>query len=270
MKKVLATLSIVAVLAMFCGVPYADAYVDTFSTNLVAASSQSWNITNAAQTGLTLANSSFTFDGWVYFTTLPVNNGDPEDVIAKWGNTNPGTNSYIAEFEQDSGVENIVLTVFWGTGTSQFTSSLVSWTPSISTWYHVAWQYNTTNGNVLFYVNGVQQGATQTNTSGGPNTNGSGDVSVGRDPRNISYFNGNLDDVRVWNAALSPTAIAALHSTPCVISTTNLVSWWKFDNNGNDSQGSNNLTANNTPTFSSNVPYVCSTGSFNFWQFMDF
>jgi hypothetical protein len=73
-----------------------------------------------------------------------------------------------------------------------------------------------------------------------------------------NYLNGLMKDARVWNKELSPTDVSNLFSIPCTASITNLVSWWKFSGNANDSVGTNNLTTVNSPTYEADAPYSCS------------
>ena len=88
------------------------------------------------------------------------------------------------------------------------TDSVVSWTPSTATWYHVAVAYDT-GGNVLFYVNGAQQGATQTGAKtsifDGNSRLGLGVSGATGTPN--SFLDGNLDDARVYNTNRTAGAI---------------------------------------------------------------
>lgn len=71
------------------------------------------------------------------------------------------------------------------------------------------------------------------------------------------YYHGYMDDVRVWNTLRSSTQIAT-NSNKVLIGTENgLVAYYKCDDNVEDQQtaGNNDLTANNTPTYSTDVPF---------------
>jgi hypothetical protein len=107
-------------------------------------------------------------------------------------------------------------------------SANTSFTESINTpfdfgiWYHYAMTYN--GSMVSLYVNGVfvfqypYTGQLQSNNM---------PLEIGRDmPGNLEYFNGSLDDFRIYNRALSVVEIASLFqdnseatsAKPCVIS----------------------------------------------------
>jgi hypothetical protein len=113
-------------------------------------------------------------------------------------------------------------------------------------WNHFAY---VRDGNTWrFYVNGVQVGPdifdavdlgnpTSTQNIGGPG------CACGQ------WANGQIDEVEIFNRALSGKEIAAIHAAgsagkcrPCFTPPSNLVSWWKGENNANDSADKNHGT----------------------------
>ncbi|GEM_PF-6916283 len=73
-------------------------------------------------------------------------------------------------------------------------------------WYHVAGVWDGSTSRV--YVNGIEVG--RRNTSG-VFTNQNVDASIGRDPYPAQYyFNGLIDEVTIYDRALSPTEIQAI------------------------------------------------------------
>ena len=132
---------------------------------------------------------------------------------------------------------------------------------------------NATNGLDTFYVNGVTSsnwnhftmtydGATwnsyinsslvNTCNTGTPASTISdlffGAISVG--PQ--SFFNGLLDDIRIYNRAITPSEVTTLYNepNPLVSLSTGLVAKYSFNNtNTVDEVGSNDLTAQNGATF---------------------
>ena len=83
---------------------------------------------------------------------------------------------------------------------------------STNTWYQIAWQYQVAGGVMTMFLNGAQI------ASGGGHAafNGSGATFIGRcceawdSPR---YAKGAIDDVQIYNRALTPTEVSSL-STP--------------------------------------------------------
>ena len=83
-----------------------------------------------------------------------------------------------------------------GTGTSYFNDS---------TWYHIGLVRS--SGTVTAYVNGVQEGNTATYT----NTVGINQgLKLGAFSSTWNSLTGSLDDVAIWNQALTPTQIGQL------------------------------------------------------------
>jgi hypothetical protein len=91
-------------------------------------------------------------------------------------------------------------------------SSVVSASDSIraGVWNHVCAVADASNNGSL-YINGVLS-AGPTNI-GAPNFSGA-TVNIGRDLSSGNYFNGTIDDVRVYTRALSAAEISALASLP--------------------------------------------------------
>ena len=118
------------------------------------------------------------------------------------------------------------------------------------TWYHFAMTANGTN--ITFYINGTQdsQHSCVLIPGGGSNDDdlklgGSGDNGI------LTYFNGSLDEVRVWNDVRTETEIRQniYRELPDPASEDNLVAYYKFNETSGmtltDSKGSNNGTLTN-------------------------
>ena len=87
------------------------------------------------------------------------------------------------------------------------------WTLPISagTWYHYVGVYN--GSTILAYLNGAQVAAASA-VSGSIAASGL-DVDIGRNPAysNVDFFNGTINDVRIYNRALSAEEVKQLFST---------------------------------------------------------
>jgi len=131
---------------------------------------------------------------------------------------------------------------------------------SAGVWYHLAGTFN--GSYVRLYVNGALKDSVQ--ASG---TIGTSDVpfiiGAESDPGGTAaYFNGTIDEVRIWNVARTEAQIRNwMHKTENLTSESGLVSVWHFDestvgpNSAVDSKGNNH----GTPTNMTNDDCVTST-----------
>lgn len=95
-------------------------------------------------------------------------------------------------------------------GSSQ-TKKQVSWSPLTSTWYHVGFTYNASAGEVKFYIDGSQQGSTQT---GMPTNlyNGSAELRIGHIEAG-DYMDGIIDEVALYSRTLTSSEMNWLYNS---------------------------------------------------------
>ncbi|MDP5027906.1 MAG: hypothetical protein NWQ14_06750, partial [Flavobacterium sp.] len=100
---------------------------------------------------------------------------------------------------------------------------------ALNTWQHIAATYDGTTKILKIYINGVQV-ATNTNTQSF-NLNGSyGTFNIGRDPYNSNrWFNGSIDEARVWNITRSASEIATNFNNQVSSSSTGLMAYYRFN-----------------------------------------
>ena len=136
-------------------------------------------------------------------------------------------------------------------------SVTVDYNLSIGIWHHVALVFSDQNNQASFYVDGQQRGATQAIArrivdSTEPLYVGANDYSCGQDN---TLFDGQLDDVRIWNATRSATDIANSMSTE-LDAQSGLIAYWQFNNDLTDSSGNGHTLSNTSgATFSTDVPF---------------
>jgi hypothetical protein len=127
-------------------------------------------------------------------------------------------------------------------------------------WSHVAATYDGTY--VRMYINGAEVG--DGTYKPGTITPSDNPLNIGRDPANPSdpdrYFDGLIDEVRVYNRALTAGEIGSIYqsgsagwcqsqSPSCVQPAANLVSWWPADGDAEDFVGMNIGALVNGATF---------------------
>ncbi len=192
-------------------------------------------------------SNTFTISAWIYPT--------------RYGNSDTGNGI----FYQGTGL-NLLGTVLWvGTGPTIGTNTLGmryeggaigkanNNVISLNAWQQVAVVYSA--GTATFYVNGVQQGTASGMGSGAPASNLSY-LGYWYDYTNAArYFQGSMDDVRVYNRPLSAAEITTLYNWHVSPPSSGLIDWWKFDESSGtvatDSAGGNTGTILNGPTFTS-------------------
>lgn len=252
--KYLATFLIFCVTGFFN--PAYATYGLTKSAHLASASSQSFSGANTATTGFT---GNFSGEMWVRFTSLPTS-GNRVMLMSKWDNaTTWAQASYYWDLNNNAGTYELRLVI--SNGTDNASVSVVNWTPSTGTWYHIAFNYNT-SGTVQFAVNGSQQGSDQT---GALTTRGDGSTTatyLGAYLNSGSptlFLDGDISLARLW---AETRTIANFNTNQCSVlgATTNLKAEWTLNDTLNDNSGnSNTLTNNNTATFTTALPSTCAT-----------
>jgi len=121
-------------------------------------------------------------------------------------------------------------------------------------WYHVVLTFDDGTNDLKLYVNGTLVVANYNYS--GSTVNQNSEFSIGRrHDTNTGYFHGKIDEVAYWNTNLSANAISALYNSGNTLSASansgnysssgNLVLYYQFQENLNDSEGSFNLTARN-------------------------
>jgi hypothetical protein len=217
----------------------------------------------------------FSLSAWVNFDSFPDIPSQP-DVFRIIGEgrgvsgSGPKKTGWSLYYNSTSSL----LTLDQYTGTQ--TSKSVTWSASTSTWYHITVVRD--GDDVKFYIDGSQQGSTQTGVSAiSYNREESNGVYMGRleyGSSSTSYLDGSMGPYGVWDAALSASEITTLYNSGVAFCygdlsaalTTNLVSYWHLANwSGSsgteieDRHGSNDVTnVGTTPFTGSGLTVECS------------
>ena len=132
--------------------------------------------------------------------------------------------------------------------------------PPIATWTHYAITWEAAAGQTIFYINAVNSGS---NTAGASSINDStSTLRIGfQQPDYNSYFDGKIDEVRIWNDLRTATEISNNYQIQLTGSEANLQAYYQFDNYNDLTSNGNTLTASGTPTFSTDVPFTQATTS---------
>lgn len=169
-------------------------------------------------TGLTLA-------GWYYANSFP---NDPR-IISKASGTSSGDHDW-ALFVDDATNQIRFRLRTSGSTVEEFDPAF---TATTGVWHHVAVTYDSATDAVEYYISGVNVGS-DTHNQGGAVVTGSGrNIALGNQPSGAGSrpFDGELDDVRVYDRPLSAAEILSLYnlgSLPAPPAAT-LVGHWTLD-----------------------------------------
>lgn len=130
----------------------------------------------------------------------------------------------------------------------------------VSQWkrFQVKWRASTATAS--FYVNGALLGSTtQTFTSIFDSTARFAlAASYDSSGTAVNFLDAKMDDFRIWNDLRTDTELVTYNDQIMVGVEQGFIAYYKFEGNVNDSQtvvAANNLTATNTPTYSTDVPF---------------
>jgi hypothetical protein len=143
-----------------------------------------------------------TIEAWVRAAANPPDDGQ---IVAKSDGT-----GWQFKTSPDTGVHTFGLGVSDSGGLTQRYSTTAR---SLSTWYHVAGVYDATAGTLSTYVNGVLDNGILNGAIPAAQFNQAVNVNIGRRTGGF-YFNGLIDEVRIYNRALSSAEIQTDMNTP--------------------------------------------------------
>jgi hypothetical protein len=155
------------------------------------------------------ARSSYTVEAWVRMAATPTHNNVVLSQTGS-GSTQPGFAIYYS-----TTYSKWIFNWHWtdSAGTAHFVRSLADTAqPPVKVWTHLAGVYDAKAGTIQLYVNGKAQGSPQTLPSGEPEAD-TGRLQFGRGDGSTAgsftdYFNGQIDEVTVWQRALLPEALS--------------------------------------------------------------
>ncbi|MCC7298090.1 MAG: choice-of-anchor D domain-containing protein [Bacteroidia bacterium] len=165
----------------------------------------------------TLNLTELTFETWVYWT-----GGGLSNLFMKTGNSGIGDygygvaitgNGYLKWWQVYDGSKGPFST---GTAISK------------NTWTHVAVTVKD-GGSLLFYINGTLVGTDMAGFSTAEIENGTKDLIIGKQGPHDNYFQGTMDEFRIWNVVRSASEISNNMNTELAGSESGLVLYYKFN-----------------------------------------
>ncbi|NOW96498.1 LamG-like jellyroll fold domain-containing protein [Mucilaginibacter sp. SG564] len=197
----------------------------TSTTNAVSLSSG--KISGGDVTQLKSA-AAFTLESWVYF-----------NAVGSWNNILAKSNTSTDRIAIQTGGGDKSLYVILGNGSNSYGYTAAN-AVAAGQWYHVAVVFDgtqSTNASKLkLYINGTLQTLTFSGTipSSTSSTNAAAFLAGSETTASTNtYLSGKIDEIRVWNAALSQSTISAWMNKAlgtCHPNTSNLKLYWQLDN----------------------------------------
>jgi len=192
----------------------------------------------------TLFGSSFTYSVWIFNTANNSNtNNDLQTLVAKRASSDSDAPIILAFYGYNwvvSGNRGKFYVALQGT---YFTSSVAL---NQNEWMHIAYTFNASDGAMKLYINGSADG---TATFSGTQTPNNANIGIGSGYTSGTHdyeFFGKMDEIRIFNKALSASEVSTLYGlTACTqtcttdndsFPTTN-TAYYKLNGDATDSHG---------------------------------
>ena len=147
-----------------------------------------------------------TWSAWVKAAANPINDGQ---IVAKSDNTS----GWQFKTTPDTGPQTFGVAVSGAAGV--FAQRYSTTVRSLNVWYHVAGVYDAAARTLDIYVNGVRDNGALIGTIPASQLNSTVNVNIGRRTGNHGYyFNGVIDNVRLYNRPLTQAEIQTDMNTP--------------------------------------------------------
>ncbi len=182
-----------------------------------------------------------TSDGSVTIATwIKASNWSGENEIVFWGDGSP-------QFELWDSSSDVLDFIYYDGSSSGIDAGITL--PSTGEWHHIAGTYDDSTGDWKLFVDGVEKKSV--NDPINPSFSGSNSL-IGAHPSAGRYFDGKIDDTRVYDKALSTDEIQKLYDAtrPSEVNasqdnelTDGLVGMWSFDGPSMDFSGSTSTAA---------------------------
>lgn len=188
--------------------------------------SESDHLSAADSVSLSIAG-DFTIEAWVKFESLPSGGAQAHFVSKNDGSAE----SYRFFYTSDAPAGLRIITSNDGAYPGAAGDVQVAWVPSLATWYHVAVTYSDSADEARFYVDGSQQGTTQTVTEGVVFNNAK-KLAVGAtdiDSTPSAFLDGIITEIRVWNIVRTGTEINNNKAIELTGTETGLVAYWPLE-----------------------------------------
>ena len=180
----------------------------------------------------------FTISAWINMNQLPASSYLYQ--VVAWGDEATGERRSLGIWNGGSGDPKVYFSGFGSAANFGGSTSV-----SANQWYHVC--VTRSGSTVKVYLDGDLDGTGTVTLNSYTGTTG----RIGNSASANEHFNGRIDQVRIYNSALDATAVENLYNEKQAYITKNAsdpfgdnseVAFYEFENNANDSTGSNDGT----------------------------
>ncbi|MFM1961928.1 MAG: hypothetical protein RLZZ172_773, partial [Bacteroidota bacterium] len=165
-------------------------------------------------------STDFTIEFWMKTTQV----GGGTSGVNQWYSGRGLVDAELGGQQTDFGVTMVQNKLAFGIGNSDKT---IWSTSDINTgnWVHVAVTRTASTGLMQIFINGVLESSATGPTAARTTTN----IAIGRVQTGINYFNGTIDELRVWSTVRTSTEINANKDIELTGTPTGLVNYFKFN-----------------------------------------
>lgn len=163
---------------------------------------------------------------YVNLGTTPTLAGATSGTIAGWVNSGSFASAQAMYSEVTSSTGSTRVGLFFSTGSKvqiimrdssadpagSSTTLTGATTLATNTWYHVVVTFDSTKNTRAIYVNGAADKLDNTTSFSALGTSTTANIFIGALSTPSNFFNGKIDDVRVYNRALNPVEVAQLYN----------------------------------------------------------
>lgn len=237
---------------------------NTKSTDLELSSSQSWIISGGDQTNL-VHNGNMTIHARIKAESNPTGAG--MSIVSR--QSERGSYSFAVNANNGGAHSKQLYAIISSAIPGSDSTVIDGWsagTIEAGTWYDVTLVIKPSTQELLFYINGSLSTTTYNRRNGSGIATDSVTFAIGQSGggNNDAYFDGLINDVRIWLRGLDSTEVSDLNTDPCNFDNgSNLSGWWFIDDTldsgkaHDNSSNNNDLTNENSATFSTDIPYTC-------------
>lgn len=162
----------------------------------------------------TLINGSFSVSAWCTIETLSPSNYDAV-IIGQYNGQVANERKWLFGYRSVSTQRGISYYLCDNFGNAASNSSTLNWVAQASTWYHITWVF-TSGNSIKTYINGVLHSEVSTALSNFNNVANTVLTKIGNGididiPARLPW-SGKIDDVGIWNRALTQNEITNLYN----------------------------------------------------------